>query len=62
MTVRDFYLGAWLIDKGFNHRFEQGKLIFDISKKEFFKQKSDYEKSSFKRYHDTVKSLIASAK
>lgn len=61
MIVRDMSLAAFLVVSGFAFTKEKNKVVFEISKSDFFKQKSAYEKSAFRQHHDIMKSLIASA-
>lgn len=60
MIIRDPYFAAFLIENGFLHQVTEGKLRFDLSKKEFSQQRKSYENSALKRHCDIAKSLIAS--
>lgn len=54
MKIRNFNLGAWIINKGYSYSIENGKLDIDISKTEFNHLNAEYETTDHKACHELL--------
>jgi len=57
MIIRDFYFGAWAIERGVEYSISEGKLELKISKSEFDALQAEYI-ATVKPVLDQVRSII----
>jgi hypothetical protein len=57
MIIRDFYFGAWAIERGVKYSISEGKLELQISKEEFDTLQAEYT-ATVKPVLERVRSII----
>ena len=56
MIIRDFYFGAWAIERGVKYSITEGKLELEISKQEFDALQIEYA-ATVKELFDRIRTI-----